>query len=59
MWIVDHWKELALIVTGVVTAASVSLHALAPLTSTDADDRASRWLDKLVALLEKLALNKR
>ncbi|MBB4267369.1 hypothetical protein [Roseospira visakhapatnamensis] len=49
-WIVTHWDDLLLIVTGLISVAS----AIAALTPTPADDRLVGALRRIV---EALALN--
>ncbi|MBB4267741.1 hypothetical protein [Roseospira visakhapatnamensis] len=49
-WIVTHWDELLLIVTGLISVAS----AIAALTPTPTDDRLVGALRRIV---EALALN--
>lgn len=49
-WMKAHWQDLALICTGIVTAASV----VVKLTPTPADDA---FLAKVITVLDKLALN--
>lgn len=58
-WIVAHWADLLIGASGIVAGSSVALHAIAPLTKTDKDDRAASWLDKVSAVLSKLSLNKK
>lgn len=48
-WVVEHWKDLALIVTGIISAASV----VVKLTPTPVDDAV---LEKIVKICEVLAL---
>lgn len=48
-WLAEHWKDLALIATGVVTAASVIVR----LTPSKVDDA---WLDKVLSFLRILSL---
>ncbi len=57
-WLSANWMTCLLVVTSTVTAASVALHAIAPLTETKADDKAAAGADWLLALLKKLSLNK-
>ena len=57
-WVSSHWEELLLVLTGTVTAASVLLHVVAPLTANKKDDEVASWLDKALALLKKVSLNK-
>lgn len=56
-WIMTHWMELLLAATGVVTAASLALKAIAPLTKNTTDDKWAGRLGKVVKWLEKFALN--
>ena len=49
-WIINHWGDLALIVTGVISVASV----IAKLTPTTVDDNI---LGKFIILMDKLGLN--
>lgn len=56
-WIMSHWMELLLAATGVVTAASLALKAIAPLTKNTKDDKWAARFAKAVKWLEKFALN--
>jgi hypothetical protein len=56
-WIVANWMTLLTVVLTVVGAASVAVKLIAPLTATKTDDKVAGWLDKVVAVLSKLALN--
>ena len=58
-WILNHKMEVLTIATAAITGASVLLKALAPMTKTIADDKWLARLEKLLAVLEKLALNVR
>ena len=56
-WVTTHWVEIAAVVGMVVTGASLIVKAIAPYTTTTADDKAATWLDKVAAWLGKVALN--
>lgn len=51
-WILNHWQELLLIVTSIVTVASL----IAKLTPTEADDK---FVQKILDFINLLALNKK
>ncbi len=57
-WLSDNWMMLMLIGTSVVTASSLLLHAIAPLTENTTDDRVAKFVDAVKGVLEKLAFNK-
>lgn len=46
-WLTENWDKVALILTSIVTIASV----LANFTKTDVDDKVVGFVGKLIALL--------
>ncbi len=52
--IIAHYGVILLAVVG---GASAICKAIAPLTSTKLDDEAATFLDKVYALISKIALN--
>lgn len=55
--VLNHKYEILAVACAVVAGASVALKAIAPLTKNVKDDRVLAGLEKLLAVLEKLALN--
>lgn len=49
-WIIAHWAELSLVVTGIITVASV----IAKWTPTEVDDN---LLGKFIMLMDIIGLN--
>lgn len=49
-WIQENWGSIVIIITSVVTAASV----IAKLTPTEVDDN---WVGKIIKLMDFLAIN--
>lgn len=58
-FLLSHKAEILVCLLAVVGAFSVVLKTIAPLTSSDLDDKWYARLEKLIALLEKLSLNVR
>ena len=56
-WFLSNWAELLQAASNVVFGASVAVLAVSKLTKTDKDDKAAAWLQKVLSLLNKLALN--
>ena len=56
-WLAGNWQMLVGTAGAVVMGASIMVKAIAPLTESDADDRAAGWLDKVHGWLSKIALN--
>ncbi len=56
-WLGANWMTVVGVAGTVVMGASIMVKAVAPFTSTTADDRAASWLDKAHAWLSKIALN--
>lgn len=57
-WLSQNWLAVYAAVLSLSVGASAALHVLAPLTKTQADDKAAAKLDWLISLLKKLSLNK-
>ena len=55
-WILANWQVVLVIISAVVSSASVALHAIAPLTKWTGDDKASTAVDWLLRQLHRLAL---
>lgn len=57
-WLGENWGTLLVVVSGVISGASVIVAALAPvLKKTEKDEKALVWLRKVSDFLSKLALN--
>lgn len=56
-WVLANWQSVLLVFTSAVTAASLVLKVLAPLTKADWDDKALARLNTLLGWLGKLSLN--
>ena len=56
-WIAANWQSVAGTAGAVVMGASIIVKAIAPLTKSEADDKAAGWLDKVHGWLSKVALN--
>ena len=56
-WLGANWMTVVGVVASVVMGASIAVKAIAPFTSTDKDDRAAGWLEKVYKWLNALALN--
>jgi hypothetical protein len=56
-WLGSNWSTILVTLLAVIGGASIIVKAIAPLTATDADDKAAAWLDKVHEWLSKIALN--
>lgn len=56
-WLAANWMTIVGVAGSVVMGASIIVKAIAPFTSTTADDEAASFLDKAYAWLNKVALN--
>lgn len=56
-WIAANWMTVVGVMGSIVMGASLIVKAIAPHTSTEVDDKAAGFLDKVYGWLSKLALN--
>jgi hypothetical protein len=56
-WLMSNWVTIVVTVLTIIGAASVAVKAIAPFTSTKADDKVASFLDKVHGWLSRLALN--
>ena len=56
-WIGNNWVTIVGTLGTVVMGASIMVRAIAPLTSTEVDDNAAKFLDKVHGWLNKIAIN--
>ena len=56
-WISSNWDVILVTSLAVIGSASLIVKSIAPLTANKKDDKVAGWLDKVHALLSKLALN--
>lgn len=56
-WLVENWQTILLVLTSIVTGASIIVRAISPYTSTTKDDDVATFLDRVHDWLNKLALN--
>jgi len=56
-WVGSNWMTIVGTMGTVVMGASIMVKAIAPHTSTQVDDDAAKFLDKVHAWLNKIAIN--
>lgn len=58
-WLLSNKLEILMVLMAIVTGASLVLKTVSPLTKSLKDDKWLARLEKLLGVLEKLALNVR